>query len=174
VPRFRVRASGSFKQLPGCPDYVKQALSEKHLERLAEGEGYNPSNERYRIERIEVVRIRPQSYPGEPIAGLIDDPWLVLPCEANPEGCTAEFSDEDYPAGGRSALYYVRAIQEAIPTVNGANLRTTYDAEGNAVSVNPCFADYRTDFADDCLSPVNHRAWSSPIYVDYTAGDSPS
>ena len=170
APAFRVRATGAFKQLPGCPEYVKDALSAYDLERLASGECYNPSDERYLIDRIEVVRIRPQNFKGEPVADLIDDPWLVLPCEANPAGCSAEFSDAEFPAGQRDALYYVRAIQEKTPIVNADGLRPRFDAEGNVVSVDPCYGDYRTDPDDDCLADAEHRAWSSPIFVDYAGG----
>ena len=37
VPRFRARAIGSFKQLPGCPDYVVNALEKQHLEKMSQG-----------------------------------------------------------------------------------------------------------------------------------------
>jgi hypothetical protein len=50
--------------------------------------------------------------------------------------------------------------------VNGANLRTEFDAEGNALRTRPCYADWRTPAGDDCLAPVQERAWSSPIFVD--------
>jgi len=173
APRFSARAVGAFKQLPGCPDYVREALSERRLQKLASGECYHPSDERHLIERIEVVRIRPQIHAGEAIASLIDDPWQVLPCDADPVGCTVEFSDPDFPLGGRDALYYVRAIQEATPTVNGAGLRTTFDEEGNAVAVDSCLAGYRTDLADECLADVEHRAWSSPIFVDFVEAEDP-
>jgi hypothetical protein len=63
----------------------------------------------------------------------------------------------------------VRAIEEETPTVNGRNLRTTFDEKGDALDVTPCYGDYRTEEKDDCLGMVGHRAWSSPIYVDYAA-----
>ena len=66
-------------------------------------------------------------------------------------------------------IYYARAIQEPTAAVNGGGLRCEYDAEGVCVAVNPCYGDYRTDRSDDCLSPNEERAWSSPIYVDYSA-----
>ena len=164
APKFRVHAAGSFKQLPGCADWVKQALSAKHLQKLASGECYNPADERYYIDRIEVVRIRPQSRKDEPVKELIEDQWKVLKCERNRAGCSVEFSDPDF---SRDTVYYVRAIQEDTPTVNGKNLRTTFDEKGNAIDVTPCYGDYRTEETDNCLGMVGHRAWSSPIYIDY-------
>jgi Protein of unknown function (DUF3604) len=168
-PVFRVSAAGAFKQLPGCPDYVKAALSEKRLDKLGKGECYNPSDERYRIERIEVVRIRPQRYAGEPVEALIEDKWKVLPCESSAHSCTVEFTDPEFSQGQRDVLYYVRAIQEATPTVNGKNMRPVLDEKGEVMSVSPCHSDYRTDVKDDCLSMAEHRAWSSPIYINYSA-----
>jgi hypothetical protein len=61
--------------------------------------------------------------------------------------------------------YYVRAIQEPTDAVNGKGLRCDYDENGNCVKARPCFGDYRTEWSDDCLSPVEERAWSSPIFL---------
>ena len=166
TPRFRVRAAGSFKQLPGCPDYAVNALSRERLDRLCDSECYNPSDERHRISRIEVVRIRPQITAGEPVGKLIEDPWRRFECPNDPAGCTVEFEDPDFTVADRDVVYYVRAIQEPTPAVNAGALRCEYDAAGNCVQVNPCFGDFRTAYEDDCLSMNEERAWSSPIYVN--------
>lgn len=170
TPRFRVRALGSFEQRPGCPDFAKEGLEASRLAKLCGGECYNPGEKRRAITRVEVVRIRPQVRPGEPIAGLIDDPWKVLPCAGGAAGCTAEFEDPDFAAGSRDALYYVRAIQEPTPAVNAGGLRCRRDADGKCVEVSPCYGDWRTPASDDCLSPNEERAWSSPIYLTWRAG----
>ena len=167
APHFRVTAVGSFKQLPGCPDYVRQAVSAKRLDKLAHGECYHPSDERYLVDRIEVVRIRPQISPQEPVAGLVEDVWRSFECEPDPLGCTVEFSDQEFPESGRDTVYYVRAIEEDSPTVNGGNLRTTFDSSGEAKAVTPCYGDYRVDHEDDCQAPLGQRAWSSPIFLNY-------
>lgn len=164
APRFRVRAIGSERQIGGCPREVRDALSEAGLESLNDGECHHPSDARLSIRRIEVVRIRPQQRANEDIDPLIEDPWKVLPCPGTSH-CVAEFDD---PTFARDALYYVRAIEEPTPTINGANLRTTFDAQGRPVAVDPCFDGYPTSRHDDCLAPTEHRAWSSPIYVDWT------
>jgi hypothetical protein len=137
------------------------------LDKLALGECYHPSDERYLVDRIEVVRIRPQLAPDEPIANLVEDVWRSFPCEPDPAGCTVEFSDEEFPQNGREAVYYVRAIEEASPTINGGNLRPEYDTQGRVTAVNPCYGDYRIDSTDDCHVPLQHRAWSSPIFISY-------
>ncbi len=67
---------------------------------------------------------------------------------------------------GCDSLYYVRAIQEPTPAANGGSLRCEYDDEGNCTRVNVCRGDYRTSRRDACLSPVEERAWSSPIFVN--------
>jgi hypothetical protein len=165
APRFEVRAVGSLKQKPGCPRESVDGLSPERLERLCRGECYHPGDERHAITAIEIVRIRPQAWAGEPVDDLIEDPWLRLPCDADPVGCTAVFGDPDYPASGRDVLYYARAIQEPTPAINGATLRTEFDGDGDAIRTRPCYGDYRTPFEDDCLAPVAERAWSSPIFL---------
>ena len=167
TPRFQVRAVGAFKQDPGCPDYSTGALSPERLEHLCRGECYNPSDERKLITRIEVIRIRPQARPGQPISPLIQDPWKLLPCRPHPSGCVVTFEDPEFVSAGRDTVYYVRAIQQESPAVNAANLRCSYDQQGKCVQIDPCWGDYRMDPADDCLAPNEERAWSSPIYVDF-------
>jgi hypothetical protein len=166
TPRFAVRAVGAFKQKPGCPDYSTNSLTPERLRHLCNGECYNPSDERKRITRIEVVRIRPQVVPQEPVRQLIEDPWRTLPCAPSEAGCAVEFDDPEFSTAERPAVYYVRAIEEPSPAINGGNLRCQYDASGRCIELHPCYNDYRTDMSDDCLSTVEERAWSSPIYVD--------
>jgi hypothetical protein len=166
-PEFRVRAVGAFEQAPGCPEHAKRALGPERLISLCMGECDNPTDTRHTITRIEVVRIRPQTGPDEPIASLIDDPWRTLACARSPAGCVVEFSDPEFVSSGRDALYYVRAIQAPTPAVNGGGLRCEYDADGRCTRVHPCSAGYRTPLSDDCLADVEERAWSSPIFVEY-------
>jgi hypothetical protein len=171
TPRFEVRAAGAFVQQPGCPSESQSALSPDRLAALCAGECEHPSDVRHPIERIEIVRIRPGS--GGNAGERIEDPWRSFPCAPDPAGCVVGFEDEDFEASGRDALYYARAIQEPTPAINGDLIRTRFDADGRAISVDPCYGDSRTDVADDCLAPAQERAWSSPIYVDQArAGDS--
>jgi hypothetical protein len=167
TPRFRVRAVGAFKQKPGCPDYAIDGLTTERLESLCYGECYNPDDERHRIVRIEAIKITPQNSPDEQLGDLIHDTWKVFECEDNGQGCVVEFDDPGFTEDARDSLYYVRAIQEPTPTINGGNLRCEYDENGRCIKVNPCHVDERTDYSDDCLAPSEHRAWSSPIFVDF-------
>ena len=166
-PRFRVKAVGSFKQLPGCPGYIAEMLDARRLEKMGDGECYHPSDERYRIERIEIVKIRPQLAADEPVAPLIQDPWKTFDCEPDPAGCSVEFTDTEFTSQGREAVYYARVLEEPTPTINGNNLRAVFDEQGNALGTSPCRGDYRTAEADDCLADLSQRAWSSPIFVNY-------
>ncbi len=172
APRFEVRAAGAFEQLPGCPSTRLTSMSPERLEYLCAGECRNPSDVRHPITEIEVVRIRPQASPDEDPAGRIQDPWLRLACDPDPAGCVVRFQDDEFAETGRDSVYYVRALQEPTPAINGDNMRARRDAEGNTLSVDLCHGDTRTDFNDDCLAPNQERAWSSPIFIDYAAGAS--
>jgi hypothetical protein len=141
----------------------------ERLEYLCAGECRNPSDVRHPITEIEVVRIRPQTSPDEDPAGRIQDPWLRLACDPDPAGCVVRFQDDEFAETGRDSVYYVRALQEPTPAINGDNMRARRDAEGNTLSVDLCHGDTRTDFNDDCLAPNQERAWSSPIFIDYAA-----
>lgn len=170
TPRFQVRAYGAFQQKPGCPDYAQRGLGAERIEQLCSGECDHPADTRHPITRVEVVRIQPQIHAGEAVEPLIQDPWKVLPCPADPDGlqgCRVEFEDPDYRAQGRDTTYYVRAIQSPTEDINASNLRCEYDSEGNCIRLNPCYGDYRTAEADNCLSNTEHRAWSSPIYLSH-------
>jgi len=170
-PTFVVRAQGSFVQKPGCPADVVSGLPGPRLDRLCAGECYHPGDQRHRIDRIEVVRIRPRTEAGEDIADLIEDPWRVLPCDpGDPSGCRVEFSDPSFSNSKRDAVYYVRAHQEATPTVNAGNLRCKKDEQGQCLDVTPCSVTKSTPADDDCLASAEERAWSSPIFVDFEPG----
>jgi hypothetical protein len=164
-PRFEVRAVGAFEQLPGCPDFVQERLSPKRMERLCLGECYHPSDLRRPIERIEVVRIRKQHSPDEPVGELIEDPWRSFECPASREGCQVSFEDSDWDPS-RETVYYVRALQQPTLAIGGDPLRCERDEHGNCVRARACPAsgpDFDPD--DNCLSPVQERAWSSPIFL---------
>ncbi len=165
TPKFEVRAAGSFEQKPGCPPDVVQALGEERVEHICAGECYNPSDRRRRITRIEVIRIQRQQHEDESVAELIEDPWKTIACPEGPELCVVEFEDPSYVELGRDLLYYVRAIQEPTPTVNGGGLR----CDGEACE--PCYGNFRTSTEDDCLLDAEERAWSSPIFL--VAGSEP-
>jgi hypothetical protein len=100
--------------------------------------------------------------PDEPVDTLIDDPFLVIPCRGTGPECVARFEDPEYADGRRDVLYYVRAIEAPSPAVNAGALRC--DEEGRC---RPCYGDYRTSEDDDCLSPNEERAWSSPIFLRF-------
>ena len=165
APVFRVRAAGALEQKPGCPEESMTALGPDGIERLCKGECHNPGDVRRPITRIEIVRIRPQQAAGEPIAKLVDDPFLVLPCSGDPLGCSAEFSDPEFATLGREALYYARAYEAADQAINADGLRCERDEAGNCVKPRLCPGP--DGVTDECLAPREPRAWSSPIYLDW-------
>jgi Protein of unknown function (DUF3604) len=162
-PIFQARAVGSFEQVPGCSEDATSALEPERLDRLCQGECYNPSQERRTISRIEVVRIKPQRSADEEIVGLVEDPWRVIQCDPDPAGCIATFVDEEYKRENRDVLYYVRAIEAPSLAVAADPLGCRRDETGRCVQVDPCFG--RPD-DDECLSQTEERAWSSPIFVN--------
>jgi len=167
-PRFVVKAAGSFKQKPGCPEYSFNALGSEEVERLCRNECYNPSDVRNKITRIEVARITPQIYEGEPIKNLIRDKWKVFDCPDDNHGCTFTFTDKEFNQEKRDVVYYVRAIEEPSKAVNASGLRCEYDSFGNCLETNICSgSSLETPYQDDCLGDVEERAWSSPIFVDF-------
>ncbi len=100
------------------------------------------------------------------MAGLVEDPWRVLPCPADGSGCVVEFADAEFSGSGRDAVYYVRAIEALDPHIHGANpLGCQFDEQGRCVEITPCGAN--APYEDDCLAEAEARAWSSPIYVNH-------
>lgn len=164
TPSFEVSAVGAFKQEPECPREVVRRAPDEFVENSCFGECYNPTDDRYLITRIEIVRIRAKVRAGESLDPLIEDPWKVIECSPSEEGCRVEFSDPEYAASGRPHTYYVRAIQEPTLQVNAGGLRCETDAQGECVAVRPCYPGYRSS-GDDCLDLDEERAWSSPIFL---------
>jgi hypothetical protein len=165
APRFEVRAVGSLVQRPGCPEWSLAGLRPDRLRRLCRNECYHPSDERHPIVAIEVVRIRPREVRDEPVDPLIEDPWRTFPCVPDAAGCAVTFEDPEFATSGRDALYYVRALQAATSAINGSPLSTEFDANGAAISTEPCWGNGDRAVAG-CPAPVQERAWSSPIFVD--------
>jgi hypothetical protein len=87
---------------------------------------------------------------------LIEDAWKTISCDRKSE-CVVKFEDQSYT---RDSVYYARAIQEATQAINGKNFFT----ESNEFKL--CRGSFKTALTDDCLSPTNERAWSSPIYLN--------
>ena len=53
--------------------------------------------------------------------GLIQDVWKSYDCPTSSEGCEIAFTDEEFETLARDSSYYVRAIQESTPAINGEN-----------------------------------------------------
>ncbi|MEM7410796.1 MAG: DUF3604 domain-containing protein [Myxococcota bacterium] len=171
APIFQARAVGSFEQKPGCPADSVEALGEDTIAAMCGGECYHPSDRRRPITRIEVVRIRPQERPGEPIEKLVEDPWRVFACDGDPAGCTVTFADPEFAGSGRDALYYVRAIEAPSPAVGADPLGCERDDDGRCIAVSPC---RDLDDSEDCLAETEERAWSSPIFIGHAPAAKPA
>ena len=166
-PSFEVMAIGSYKQLPGCPDYVSSSMKKDEITRICLNECYNPSDERNLIDRIEIIKIQPTENLSK-LEDAIQDPWKVFNCEDKGEGCSITFQDDDFIKEKISSVYYVRAIQEETLAVGGDPLRCEYNEQGECIKINPCYASGpKFDPEDDCLAPIGERAWSSPIFLNY-------
>ncbi len=161
APIFRVRAVGSFEQADGCPESTRQALGAERTASLCAGECYRPSDRRRRIQYVDVVRIRPQTRPDEDPTELIDDPWQRFECPDDPNGCVATFVDPEFATLGRDTVYYARAFEVPTSTVNGQQPQCAVESAGECAEVELC------SDTGECLFGYAHRAWSSPIYVDY-------
>ncbi len=170
APTFKISAIGSLKQHPGCPEFVNAALGQDRVQSLCRSECLNPTDEAWRIERLEVVKILPQTDAAEPVAELVQDPWQVFDCSDQQLTCSAEFSDDEFMQSGRDAVYYVRAIQEATEIIQGDPFRCELDSQGRCLRTNYCQG---VSADDDCLSKAQHRAWSSPIYVSNVSATTP-
>ena len=118
------------------------------------------------IRRIEVVRIRPQSYEDEPLEGLIEDPWKTFECSDSQEGCQVEFEDLKFSLGNREVVYYVRAIQEPSEAINAGGLNC--ELEGDKCSEVKICGYFEELKNYDCLAPAEERAWSSPIFITFS------
>jgi hypothetical protein len=144
------------------------ALGEARARSLCGGECFRPGDRRRAIDRVEIVRIRPQVSPDERIAPLIDDPWRTFDCSGSDAGtgCAVEFRDDEFAATKRPALYYARVIQEPQLLIQGDPFGCEYDEQGNCLARNYCIGD-RASADNDCLAEAQPRAWTSPIFVEY-------
>ena len=170
APRFRVHATGAHRDRETCPQGgFAQMDDPDFVPDVCLGVCHNPDTDgpRLKILRLEIIRIRRQKSPDEPVGSLIDDVWRTLPCEGDTEGdgeadCRAEFEDPEFASLDRDVLYYVRAIQEETQAVNGRPLGCIEEGGTGCVETETC--DLHDD-AETCLSPTHERAWSSPIYI---------
>ena len=90
----------------------------------------------------------------------------LSPARADGSGCVVGFDDPQLSDDRNESVYYARAIQAPSLAVNGDPLRCERDALGSCIRARPCgmLAD---GTPDDCLAPIEERAWSSPIFVDF-------
>jgi uncharacterized protein DUF3604 len=164
APVFRVRAVGAPKQAYGCPERVEEKMSQAFIDSVCFGQCFHPTTERYKIERIELVKITPRVAPEEPLEAMIHDPLNTYTCEPVGMECTATFTDPSFVEGGRAAAYYVRVYQEPTPQFNAGNLRCIEGPSGPCEMTLPCTAGF-DEGEDQCMIDSPEIAWSSPIFV---------
>jgi hypothetical protein len=70
--------------------------------------------------------------------------------------------DPEFPALGRDTVYYARVYEAPNLTVNGDPLSCRRDGEGRCLETTLC------QRGQQCLAEDEPRAWSSPIYVDWS------
>jgi hypothetical protein len=110
----------------------------------------------------------PQEYENQPVDERIQDAWLTHNCDTSEVGCSFTFKDEDFLSMKQDVSYYVRAIEESSPTINVKGGVCTYDENGECVEFKLCTQDQKHPRdLETCTEEGEHRAWSSPIYIDY-------
>ena len=78
-----------------------------------------------------------------------------------------EFEDPDYTVSKRNTLYYARVIQAPELLIAGDPSGCEYNADGVCVKRNYCVGENaKPDM--NCLSKAEPRAWTSPIFVEYS------
>ena len=65
-------------------------------------------------------------------------------------------------------MYYVRAIEEPSPTLSADPLGGEFNENGECIKTEICRVGVNEN-RDGCIAPAEHRAWSSPIYVNYSS-----
>jgi len=187
-PVFYLRARGALQEDPTCPyaeePEIRQNLSEDEFREVCFAQCFRPLDERVKIARIEVVKIRqpltPQEadqpdlrYRADNPAGLIFDPYQVERFDA--AQIEWSWTDPDFiqEPPGRTVAYYFRVIQEPTEGYNcnpAALLRSAKTCNGAAPS--PEELNLRTNpqdgsppaplksIADDCYTDVNNPAGS--------------
>ena len=93
------------------------------------------------------------------------DVGAILPAGLHPAGTLLQACQ----AVDQSPMVFARPdlgchpVQLHVPlAINAAGANCEYDTEGNCIRARLCEGD------GDCLAEHEPRAWSSPIYVDYS------
>ena len=91
----------------------------------------------------------------------------ILNIEKGAKTGSFEFIDEEFTTAQRDSIYYVRAIEEPIETIASDPLGCEYDENGKCIKTKICRLGHKKH--NECLAPSEHRAWSSPIFVNYSS-----